>query len=54
MLPEVEVVPELPEPLPVREPVGITDEEVPAVVVVTKTQLGFLQTFHFSKFHFIR
>ena len=32
VLPEVEVVPESPEPLPVREPAGITDEEVPAVV----------------------
>ena len=31
-LPEVEVVPESPEPLPVREPVGTTEEEVPAVV----------------------
>ena len=29
---EVEVVPESPEPLPVREPAGITEEEVPAVV----------------------
>ena len=31
-LPEVEVVPESPEPLPIREPAGITEEEVPAVV----------------------
>ena len=31
-LPEVEVVPESPEPLPVREPAGITEEEVPTVV----------------------
>ena len=28
VLPEVEVVPESPEPLPVREPVGTTEEEV--------------------------
>ena len=31
-LPEVEVVPKSPEPLPVRKPAGITEEEVPAVV----------------------
>ena len=32
VLPEVEVVPESPEPLPVCEPAGITEEEVLAVV----------------------
>ena len=31
-IPNVEVVPESPEPLPVCEPAGITKEEVPAVV----------------------
>ena len=31
-IPNVEVVPESPEPLPVCEPAGITEEEVPAVV----------------------
>ena len=32
-IPEVEVVPESPEPLPICEPAGITKEEVLAVVV---------------------
>ena len=31
-IPEVEVVPESPEPFPICEPAGITKEEVPAVV----------------------
>ena len=31
-IPEVEVVPESPEPLPICKPVGVIGEEVPAVV----------------------
>ena len=38
VLPEVEVVPESPEPLPVREPAGITEEEVPTVVAIPASE----------------
>ena len=31
-IPDVEVVPEFPEPLPVRKPAGITKKEVPAII----------------------
>ena len=45
-LPEVEVVPESPEPLPVREPAGITEEEVPAVVASPASKRLILGVHH--------
>ena len=45
-IPEVKVVPESPEPLPVRKPAGAVEEEVPAIVASPASERLILGVHH--------